>query len=191
MKKITLLISLLLLLFTSACAQSPTDSKSSATQPSYPGSYSSDSNLPSETRSADPSYPSDSGNTGKPVQTLLPPAQSVDPNNPYAPLPGDEALLRDKVYPETTEVRVMESFPPQFMLALRGSLPTPCHFLRVQINPADKKNNIYVEVYSVSDPNMVCAQVLQSFEASVPLKDLIPGHYIVWVNGEKITEIDA
>lgn len=171
------LFTLFLLILTSACASSPATPSAPGGQPSYPNSYPSD-----------PSYPSSSD---KPVQTYLPPAQPADPDNPYAPLPDDNKLSAGNLYLESAEVLVLESYPPQFRLSLHGSLPTPCHALRVKIDPPDENNNIYINAYSVADPGMVCAQVLQSFDAAVPLKNLIPGRYVVWVNGEKIAEIDA
>ena len=171
-----LLLLALLSTFVTSCA-------TSNAKPSYPNSY------PSGDDSG--SYPSDAENPGKPVQIFLPPAESADPDNPYAPLPIDKDLLTDKVYIQSSEVPLLVNFPPEFGLALHGSLPTPCHFLRVKINPPDEKNNIYIEVYSVTNPEVVCAQTLQSFDANIPLKNLIPGHYLIWVNGEKISEIDA
>ncbi len=173
-------LSLLLLLLASACASTPepSDSLPRNAQPAYPNN-----SYPS-----DPSYPSNSDN---PVQPSLSSAQPADPDNPYAPLPGDDRLSAGNVYLDSAEVLVMESYPPQFRLSLRGSLPTPCHALRVKIDPPDENNNIYIHAYSVADPGRVCAQVLQSFEAAVPLKNLIPGRYVVWVNGEKIAEIDG
>lgn len=176
MKPVTL-FTMLMLMLTSACATSPAEPSGPNAQPSYPSSY------PSE-----PSYPS---NSSKPVQEYLPPAQPADPNNPYAPLPGDKDLQTDKVYLDSSDIQTVSTFPPEYLIVLQGSLPTPCHFLRIQIDPPDQNNNIYIKAYSVTDPNMTCAQTLQSFEATLPLKDLIPVRYAVWINGEKIAEIDG
>ncbi len=165
MKPITLFI-LLLCMLLSACAPSNPDS-----QPSYPNSYPS--------------------NSGQPVEENQPPILPANPDNPYAPQAGDKDLQTDKVYLDISEVQTISPFPPDYQVALRGSLPTPCHSLRVQIKPPDEQNNIYIEVYSVSDPNMVCTQVLQPFDVTVPLKNLIPVLYKVWLNGNKIAEIEG
>ena len=85
----------------------------------------------------------------------------------------------------------MESYPVQIMLALKGSLPTPCNQLRVVDNPPDKQNRIQVEVYSVLDPEQMCAQVLEPFEANIGLGSFPRGHYSVWVNGEMVGEFDS
>ncbi|MCS6992550.1 MAG: hypothetical protein N2117_14710 [Anaerolineales bacterium] len=171
MKRYLLLLSLLLLALLSACAN---PSQGDNPQPAYPNAY--------------PSYPSGSG---KPVQTYLPPAQPADPDNPYAPLPADANLQTGPVYLDDYELQPVSNLPPEYTLALRGSLPTPCHALRVRVNVSQEQNRLDVEVYSVSDPNAICTQVLQSFDAQVPIKNLIPGRYTVWLNGEKIGEIDG
>jgi len=86
---------------------------------------------------------------------------------------------------------VSKSHPPQIMLVLRGSLPTPCHHLRVAVNAPDAANRITIEVYSVVDPNRVCVQVLAPLDANIPLGSFAAGHYSVWVNGEQIGEFDS
>ena len=117
------------------------------------------------------------------------PTQSGDP---YAAQTGDVNLLRGNVYLESAELLTLESFPPQYGLALTGNLPDPCHHLRVQVAAPDASNRIFLDVYSVADPDAMCVQMLQPFDASVPLSTsgLSAGHYTVWVNGEKIGEFD-
>jgi hypothetical protein len=111
--------------------------------------------------------------------------------NPYAPQPGDDNLTRGSAFMNSADLLLMESFQTQVAMILRGNLPSPCHNLRVVINPPDGSNNIDVTTYSVADPNAICAQVLQSFEASIPLGTFPPGHYTVSVNGEHVGEFDA
>ena len=111
--------------------------------------------------------------------------------NPYAPQPSDDKLTRGSAFMNSADLLLMESFPIQVAMILRGNLPTPCHNLRVIINPPDGDNNIDVATYSVSDPSAICAQVLQSFDASIPLGSFPTGHYTVSVNGERVGEFDA
>ena len=73
----------------------------------------------------------------------------------------------------------------------RGDLPTPCHDLRAIINPPDEENKIVVEVYTVVNPDVICAQVLQPFEESLDLGTFSAGHYTVWINGEMAGEFDT
>jgi hypothetical protein len=123
-----------------------------------------------------------------PVNNLTP----VPPSDaPYEPQPGDAALTRGRAFVEATDILVLESFPLQFQLSLSGSLPTPCHELRIVVEEPDAQNNIEVDVYSVVDPNAICIQVLQPFEASVNLGSFPSGHYTVVINGEVAGEFDA
>jgi hypothetical protein len=92
---------------------------------------------------------------------------------------------------DSAEPISMESYPVQFAILLKGNLPTPCHELRAVYHEPDVENKINLEVYSVADPNAVCAQMLQPFEQNVYLGSFPQGHYTVWVNGKMVAEFDA
>lgn len=109
---------------------------------------------------------------------------------PWEPVPGDEALHRGPVYFDERELLVLESFPPQFVLRLAGSLPTPCHQLRAFVPEPDDRNRIRVEVYSLVEPEKICIQVLEPFEANVPLGSYASGSYTVFVNGEQVGKVE-
>jgi hypothetical protein len=152
--------------FLSACNGSQTvqtDNPSYPNEPSYPNA---------------PSYPNEPG-TG------------IEGKNPYSPQPGDSNLTRGNVFIENSELLIMESYPIQVALVMKGELPTPCNQLRVVVNPTNNKNRILVEVYSVIDTSQICAQVTDPFEANVALGSFQGGHYTVWVNGEMAGEFDA
>ena len=100
-------------------------------------------------------------------------------------------MQRGNVYIDEQNILVLESFPPQFKLALKGELPTPCHQLRVRIEEPDQDNRIQVIVYSVVKANELCIQVLEPFQVQIPLEGLPTGQYSVWVNGEKAGKIDV
>jgi hypothetical protein len=130
------------------------------------------------------------GATSTPDEAV--PTPEVPPlRHPWAPQAGDSELLRGRVYIDSAELLVMESFPLQFTLRLTGSLPTPCHSLRVAVAEPDANNRIAVEAYSVVKLNMICTQVLEPFEAGVPLGSFPAGHYTVEINGEQAAEFDA
>ena len=124
-----------------------------------------------------------------------PPGNDITTNepftNPFAPQPADTALTRANVYINEASLIIRESFPPQVSLTLAGDLPTPCNQLRAEISPPDPQNKIRVDVYSVIDPNRICVQVLEPFEASIDLGTFLTGHYTVWVNGEMAGEFDT
>lgn len=120
-----------------------------------------------------------------------PPSVGTEPSpDSYAPRPGDESKQRGEVYIDSHEILILESFPPQFLLQVSGSLPTPCHEPRAVVNEPDDQNQIHVEMYSLVDPAMNCIQVLEPFEASIPLGSFSSGSYIVFVNGEQVGEIE-
>lgn len=126
--------------------------------------------------------------TGQPIATNESPTPQT---GDFIPGPADLNLLRGNVFLDSTELLTMESYPLQFALALKGSLSTPCHELRVAVSPPDSQNKIVVDVYSVADPNAICAQVLEPFEENFPLGSFPAGHYTLWVNGERVTEFDS
>lgn len=111
--------------------------------------------------------------------------------NPYAPQPADSSLTRGEVFIQEQGLLIRESYPPQISLSFSGELPTPCHQLRVHVNEPDEKNNINVEAYSVVNPDMMCTQVLEPFQASIDLGTFPSGHYSVLVNGELAGEFDS
>lgn len=106
--------------------------------------------------------------------------------DPSAPRASDAALTRGEAFVDSYEVLTLESFPPQYRISVKGALPTPCHQLRMAVGKPDAAGKIDVEVYSVVDPNVNCAQVLQDFEHSVSLGDLPQGkEYVVLVNDQR------
>lgn len=124
------------------------------------------------------------------------PVSSDDPTPPLKfdntiPRHGDEDLIRGAVFVDFVDLLVMESYPLQFTLVIAGNLPTPCNQLRVNINPPDEENKIIVDVYSLSAPDVMCAEVLQPFSQNIPLGSFPSGHYTIWINGEKVAEFDA
>ena len=111
-------------------------------------------------------------------------------DGPWSPQRSDDQMQRGNSFLDKVEVQVLESFPPKFILVFKGNLPTACHELRARMNGPDKKNRIKIDLYSVTKPDAICAQVLGPFDASIPLKGLPPGKYTIWVNGEQIAEIE-
>lgn len=109
----------------------------------------------------------------------------------FEPGPSDSNLLREPVFIESTDLLVLESFPLQFTLMIKGELPSPCHQVRTTANAPDADNKIFVEVYSVVNPNMFCIQVIEPFEVNLPLGSFPTGKYTLWVNGEQVAEFDA
>jgi hypothetical protein len=144
---------------------------------------------------AQPGTPDEPGSPPPDTAVTSPPVNEIPPDsphvNPFSPKPGNEQLVRGDVFIHEMSLVIRESYPPQISLSLRGDLPTPCHQLRAEIAPPDPDKKVEVQVYSVVDPNRVCAQVLETFEESIDLGTFPPGHYAVWVNGELAGEFDS
>ena len=134
------------------------------------------------------SPPADNSSNGG----IVPPQQNwTPPESPYAPSKGDETLQRADVTIDSVDLLIMESYPLQFSVKIVGSLPTPCHQLRVKYDGLDAEDNVRVSVYSVVDPNAVCIQVISPFEIYFPLGSFPSGHYNLIINGSRVAEFDA
>ena len=127
-------------------------------------------------------------NTDDPISS-----DSITPTeqNSYLPQPEDESLVKGAAFIDSKELLTLESFPLQFMLHITGNLPTPCNQLRVSVTPPDADKKIIVDVYSVSNPDKICIQVTEPFDASIPLGSFPEGKYTLWVNGEMVAEFQS
>jgi len=175
-RSISLTLAFCLVLSACMSAQTPPTGKGAASPPTF--ATPADSSSP--TPEPDPANPP------------LPQATSASlPAPDYAPRPGDEVLARAGVYLDSATLVVQGSSPAQFSLALKGNLPTPCHELRVKVDPPDTTNRIMLEVYSLTDPTKMCAEVLKPFEQEIDLGPFPTGHYSVFVNDRQVGEFDA
>lgn len=140
-----------------------------------------------------PILPGGPGKTPDPIKVGDPiiPLEPLNPVNPNPPAPGDDKKLRSTTYLDSVQLLILESYTVQINLQLAGSLPTPCHQLRVAIDPPDKENRIYIDVYSVVDPDKMCIQVLEPFTTALSLGSFPTGHYQVYINNELIGEFDS
>lgn len=127
----------------------------------------------------------------QPDQPVNSDTHTAPQSSEFSPSPADGALTRGTVFLETTGLATLESYPVQFMLQLKGELPTPCHQLRIAANPPDTDNKVVVDVYSVVSPDEICIQVLAPFEVAFPLGSYPAGKYSLWVNGEMVAEFQA
>jgi len=95
-------------------------------------------------------------------------------------------MLEGNVYIDSMELLTLESFPPQFRLHITGSTPTPCHQLRVAVEEPNDVGKILVKIYSVSDPQAICIQVLAPFDISIPINVGVAGTFTVIANGQDL-----
>jgi len=120
---------------------------------------------------------------------LLQPSGAEPPQaSPLEPLPDEASMSRGEVSITSQELLIMESYPLQVVLLIEGTLPTPCHRLRVEVSEPDIQNFIAVEAYSLVDPDQNCIQVLEPFDENIPLGSYPDGSYTVTLNGEEVGE---
>ena len=86
-------------------------------------------------------------------------------------------------YVESVEFLFLESDPVQVQAIVTGSLPTPCHV------PAWAWDTVAstapaIIVYSTVDPEVMCAQVLEPFEQTIPIGSFETGTHVLTVNGQ-------
>jgi len=125
------------------------------------------------------------------------PPPSVTPfiiqgDNPYAPQPGDDALVGDTVEFVSAEAVKLGSMPEQVQLNISYRLPTPCHQTRLTISPLGSDNKINIKMYSLMEKDKPCALMPLSTpsQASLSLGSLPSGHYKVYVNDVLAVEFD-
>jgi hypothetical protein len=111
----------------------------------------------------------------------------------YEPVPGDEAMDRGQVFLDlqASDLLILESYPIQAVLVLRGDLPTSCHEFRAVVSAPDQENRILVEAYSVVAKDQICTQTLQPFEVRISLGSFAGAKYSVWINGKLFTDFES
>lgn len=108
--------------------------------------------------------------------------------HPYAAKPEDAQLRRSSAIVEHATIDKQGGIPS---LTLKGTLPTGCHRLRLSIpEKADSQNRIAVQAWSVVEKGRVCAQMLQNFSATVPMKKLKKGKYAVIVYDQELALVE-
>ena len=152
--------------------------------------YPSPTSIPPSSDAKDLPYPVDEN---KPPLNVDPvesdPYPGPGSDEAYAPAPGDEDKIRNNVLTGEANVRRVGGGSNEYLLDISGSLRNPCYELRIVVLPPNEESRIDVDVYAVLSPDSVCTQVLESYEASVSLGKYTGGQYTVWVNGEKIGDI--
>lgn len=113
-------------------------------------------------------------------------------NTDFAPQSGDLALVVGPVYMEiASSETLMRTGDQPAALHLVGNVPNPCYHLRVVVQPPNAQNNLMVEVYSVADPEKMCAEMLQPFDEVIALDALAAGKYTVYINTEKLGALEV
>jgi hypothetical protein len=120
-------------------------------------------------------------------------APALQFDNPYAPQPGDSALMAGDITVDSTSVFMDESQPPQLKIYLNYFPPTPCYQLRVEVNGPDDQNQIHLKAYGVAEKDKPCALMALAtpLQANLNLSNPPTGHYSVFLNDNLIGEVDS
>jgi len=119
-----------------------------------------------------------------PTPTDIPPYRISPDENPFAPQLED--VSRQVATVNITSVSFSERYdfsPLRAVINFVGYMPSVCNELRIDISDPDEEYNVYIEVYSLINPDVQCDNVFQQFETSLLLGTYSPGRYSVWVNG--------
>lgn len=121
--------------------------------------------------------------TAEPTPTAAPPYRITPDENPFEPKLED--IGRQTATVTITSVLLSERYefsPVRSAISFVGYMPSVCNELRVEISPPDEEYNVFIEVYSLINPNVQCDNVFQQFETTILLGMYSPGRYSVWVN---------
>jgi len=98
----------------------------------------------------------------------------------------DQPVIRGKASVESIEVFILESFPVQVRVRVKGNLPDGC----TKIDQINKGSNLedytlWVEITTIRPKDRACTEALVPFEETVSLDvyGLPAGTYTVDVNG--------
>ena len=159
----------------------------------YEAVQSGDSNEPYPRPQANNPYPEPQVYNPYPSIEVVGPASNLDLSDAIMPaefavVSSDQDLQVAAVFVEHSEIILKETDPVQVELVIVGNLPSPCHQLRVFTSEPDNTGHIMVQVYSVTDPEKTCAQVLEPFTAVVPLGAYSDGSFTISINNEMTGE---
>jgi hypothetical protein len=130
------------------------------------------------------------------------PPEPVDDMNQERPLPDTPGLpdpsqskgknFRSGRIVQSADLVIMESYPPQIKVVIKGELPNPCYTLDLKTSPADEKNRIMITVTSTVNQDLICTEVIAPFEETILLNMAgeAEGTYSVWLNGQPIGEFE-
>ena len=124
----------------------------------------------------------DTGRGNEVPPTATPPGQ---PGEPQAPPPGS-----DLASVESVEIQILESFPVQVNVVVRGNLADGCTEIDQIEQRRDLENKRFeITITTSRDPDKICTQALVPFEETIPLdvRDLPAGTYTVDANGVQAT----
>lgn len=117
---------------------------------------------------------------------------AVTPTPPRG-LPGGGAQPSiGPVFIDSADLLIAESYPVQPSLHITGNLPTSCASFHYSytIGAETDRFRIDLNAWSESNPELMCAQVLEPLDETLPIdmNAASDGTYSVWLNGDFVGE---
>ncbi|HSV85895.1 MAG TPA: hypothetical protein VLH85_04930 [Levilinea sp.] len=109
------------------------------------------------------------------------PDELEEPDEPELPITGPGRGERGQtVYLDEIDVLILESFPVQVNVVLRGNLPDGCTSLD-EVEAVREENTFRLTIWTLRDPDAMCTMALVPFEKNVKLDvyGLPAGEYTV------------
>ena len=131
-----------------------------------------------------------------PDTTIAPDPGSTEPSTdptfrgeaPVDSLPS-VGWIEGPFFVEGSDLLIMESFPIQVRLDVSGTVPTPCNepFWRI----TDDGTTLSVELFTATDPDLACIQVIGEKEAQIELGSWAGESRTVVLNGEEVGAFES
>lgn len=101
------------------------------------------------------------------------------------PEPGS-GFITSPLQIELVDVLILESYPQQYMVHVKGIIPDSCTTAREPEIQEDDQT-ITITILGEKPAGVACAQVISDYEQNIPLGTRDPGEYTVIVNGVTAT----
>ncbi len=126
----------------------------------------------------------------EPTPTTSGPIVVRPEENQYAPKPEDSSMTKAGVILTSLDLsELADATPLRTQLTILGSMPSVCNELRIKINPPNDEYQIFIEIYSIVNPNLNCENVFQQFETSILFGEYSAEQYSIWVNNSFVGDM--
>lgn len=132
-----------------------------------------------------------------PDTTIAPDPGSTEPPTTDPAFQGEAPVdslppvgwIEGPFFVEGFDLLIMESYPIQVRLDVSGSVPTPCNepFWRI----TDDGTTLSVELFTATDPDLACTQVIAEKEIQIPLGSWAEESRTVVLNGEEVGAFES
>jgi hypothetical protein len=119
------------------------------------------------------------------------PTPTAAPTETAVP-PIPQGFVEGPIYINSSGLLIAESYPVQPRVHIAGDLPDSCHRFRAEIAAPNADNEIHIRAYSIVNPDMMCAQMLEPFDQNltIGMEGAADGTYSVWLNGDFMGEFN-